>query len=139
MAQESNGDSRAILPSGVYRHPDTGEELVTQATANFGNPQADAITRLGFQYVGPADATKLNPSVDPSAGPLANTDTTYRSVGELEADLQAAKEREARVSKALKSESSLVAKQKGKNEAKISSDEAQVADANPANQEKGAN
>lgn len=106
---ETNGDGRAINPSGVYRHPDTGQELVTQATAKFGNPQADAIVRMGFVYVGPlSEKSDLQPAADPGAAPLANTSPDLKTVAELESDLAAAKEREASVAKAQKDGSDLV-------------------------------
>lgn len=104
---ETNGDGRAVNPSGVYRHPDTKEELVTQATSKFGNPQADAIVRLGFVYVGPADEKKVKPAVDPGAPPLANTSPTLRSVAELETDLALARGREAAAEKAKNASSDL--------------------------------
>lgn len=111
---ETNGDGRAINPSGVYRHPDTGEELVTQATAKFGNPQADAIVRLGFVYVGPADNNIVPAAPDPSAGPIANTDPSTKTVAGLQAELDAAKDREAAVAKAQQDPSTLVEKSDSK-------------------------
>lgn len=108
-SSETNGDGRAINPSGVYRHPDTGEELVTQATAKFGNPQADAIVRMGFVYVGPlSEKSDLQPAADPGAAALANTTPGQKTVAELEAELTAAKERDAAVTEATKGKSDLV-------------------------------
>lgn len=109
---ERNGDGSPANPSGVYRHPDTGEELVTQATAKFGNPQADAIVRLGFVYVGPADERKVTPAVDPGAPAPANTTPSLQSVGQLEQDLKLAKEREAGAERAAKANSELVKEEK---------------------------
>lgn len=124
---ETNGDGRAANPSGVYRHPDTGEELVTQATSKLGNPQADAIVRLGFVYVGPAKLKEANADgekaelveqVDPGAGPVANTSPTLKSVGQLQAELETAKLREEAASKASQAKSELVDSSSSSNEVK---------------------
>lgn len=114
---ETNGNGRSVAPSGVYVHPDTGEQLVTQATEKFGNPQADAIQRLGFVYVGPAELKEANAdgekaelfaAPDPNAAPLADTSSNRKTVDQLEAELAAAKEREQKIAEAQKSEASLV-------------------------------
>lgn len=87
----------APLPSGVYRHKETGEELVTVATSKFGNPQASAALRLGFEYVGPAkgeDKKALDAIVDPNAAPLASP-SGMPSVEDLRAQLAEAEAREA--------------------------------------------
>lgn len=109
------------FPSGVYRHRETGQELVAQETEKFGNPQAAAYVRMGFEYVGPlaksavADTTqgepgKLTLAADPFAQPQHNVGTAdTRSVAEVEADLAAAKAREADAQRNA-SNSTLVAK-----------------------------
>jgi hypothetical protein len=116
MAVETNGDGSAINPSGVYRHPDTKQELIFQATGKFGNPGADAAVRLGFVYVGPAKVETANndgpagtvvASLDPSAGPTADT-SPQKSVAQLETDLAAARGREIAAQKAANAKSSLV-------------------------------
>lgn len=113
---ETYGDGRPVLLSGVYRHPDSGQELVAQATSKFGNPMADAFTRLGFEYVGPAnfaqpkqtnEKAELYAAEDPFGAPSVDTSPNARSVGELEAELAAAKERQAERDKAMKNKSSL--------------------------------
>lgn len=114
---ETNGDGRSANPSGVYRHPDTKQELVFQATGKFGNPGADAATRLGFVFVGPAkleSASQDGPagtvvaSVDPSEGPVADTTPGQKSSAELETELALARGRENAARKAKDSRSSLV-------------------------------
>lgn len=121
---ETNSNGREVLSSGVYRHPDTGEELVAQGNSKFGNPQADAITRLGFQYVGPVNTHKVALAPDPNQGPIANTDPgDRRSVGELEAELAAAKEREKQLQDSLSDKSSLVKSDKPEAPAKNTSKE----------------
>lgn len=92
---ETNGDGTPGSPAGVYRHKETGEELVLSATSRLGNPQAAAAERLGFEYVGPTPANIKQP-VDPHYTAPA-TQPSEKSVAELEAELQAAKEREATV------------------------------------------
>ena len=61
---------------GVYRHPETGTEVIAMETEKFGSPQADAYVRLGFEYVGPVeevgtkeDKEALDAIVDPGATP----------------------------------------------------------------------
>jgi hypothetical protein len=106
--KERQGEGRPTLPSGVYRHPESGQELVAVETSKFGNPMADAFTRMGFEFIGPLSSKALASDADGEPGKLPNigdpfgqgpahnvgtTDT--RSAGELEAALQAAKAREA--------------------------------------------
>lgn len=107
MAVETNGDGSPINPAGVYRHPDTNQELVFQATGKFGNPGADAAVRLGFVYVGPADTSKVAPVADPSAGPAANTDPV-QSIAQLETELALTRGRLAAAEKAANAKSNLV-------------------------------
>lgn len=109
MAAEVNGDGSPTNLSGVYRHPDTKQELVFQATGKFGNPGADAAVRLGFVYVGPADTSKVPAVADPSAGPTANTDP-IQSIAQLETELALTRGRLAAAEKAAKADSSLVEK-----------------------------
>lgn len=126
---ETNGNGTLANPGGVYRHPDTGEELVFTATGKFGNPGADAAVRLGFVYVGPANSKKVDVPADPTAGPIADTDPTRASVADLESQLADAKAREESVSKAQKADSSSLAEQPAK---------AEAATPAPAKSEKGA-
>jgi hypothetical protein len=107
---ETNSDGQAVNPSGVYRHPDSGEELVFQATGKFGNPGADAAVRLGFVYLGEADPEKVESFVDPSVGPTAETSSTLKSVAELETELALARGKLAAAEKAASAQSSLVKK-----------------------------
>lgn len=96
MRQElTNGE--AAQPTGVYRHKETGEELVCVATEKFGNPQADAALRLGFEYAGPVKGKEkeaVDAMPDPHA-PQVATAQGVKSVAELEAELEVAKKREA--------------------------------------------
>jgi hypothetical protein len=48
------GGTPGVLPGGLYRHPVTGIELITQTDPLFGDPQSRAAERVGFEYVGPA-------------------------------------------------------------------------------------
>lgn len=116
MAAETNGDGSPINQSGVYRHPDTNQELVFQATGKFGNPGADAAVRLGFVHVGAAKladrnqngpAGELVASLDPSAKPLADT-SPVQSIAQLETELALTRGRLAAAEKAAEAKSSLV-------------------------------
>lgn len=90
MSTNETSQSEAGLPAGVYRHKETGEELILSASSRLGNPQAAAATRLGFEYVGPAPSNVVQP-VDPHYTPPAS-DPSAKTVEELEAELEAAKE-----------------------------------------------
>lgn len=90
MISETSSNSN---PSGVYKHRETGEELVCIATSKFGNPQADAAMRVGFVYDRPLDK-KQETFVDPHAAPAASPIGT-RTVADIEAELAEAKAREA--------------------------------------------
>lgn len=105
---ETNGDGRATNPSGVYVHPNSKQQLTFQTSGKFGNPGADAAVRLGFVYVGPTDPSKIEPVLDPSVGPTAETSPQLKSVAELETDLALARGREAAATKAAGSKQSLV-------------------------------
>lgn len=92
MTSETSSQSN---PSGVYVHRETGEEIICQATGKFGNPQADAVVRIGFEYKGPVPKGTTFP-VDPHAAPAA-TPMGVKTVAQLEAELADAKRREAEV------------------------------------------
>ena len=94
VAETGNDNS---YPTGVYRHRETGEELICLATSKFGNPQAAAATRVGFEYAGPVkgeDKKTVEALVDPHAAPSA-TPMGVKTVAELEAELAEAKLRES--------------------------------------------
>ncbi len=94
--KETNGNGRPVLKGGVYKHPESGQELIAVQTAKFGNPQADAYVRMGYQYAREATQEELYGVVDPTTNEtpidLANRPKT---VAELETELAAAKAREA--------------------------------------------
>jgi|ERR1044072_2284272 hypothetical protein len=72
MQEENNG---VELEAGLYRHPQTGEELVTKSDPLWGNAQSEAVVRVGFEYVGPApkDYEKTLPELN--AAQQLNKDT----------------------------------------------------------------
>lgn len=98
MAQltRENTNGQPMREGGVYRHKETGAEVIAIATERFGNPQADAYVRLGYEYVGPVESKVDKEAVasipDPHAAPLASPAGT-KTVAELEAELEAAKAR----------------------------------------------
>lgn len=51
---EINGNGKAGNLPGLYRHPESGAEIVVTAHEKFGNSQADGAVQVGFRYVGPA-------------------------------------------------------------------------------------
>ena len=58
---EMNGDGRPANLPGVYRHPETGVELIARRHRKFGDVQADGFVQVGFKYVGPAPKAEAAP------------------------------------------------------------------------------
>lgn len=60
---ESNGNGKTGNLPGLYRHPESGAELVTQHDGKLGSAQSDGAVQVGFVYVGPApkEETKVAP------------------------------------------------------------------------------
>lgn len=98
VVAEKQGDGRPTAKAGLYRHKETGAEVIATETEKFGNPQGDAYVRLGFEYVGPvtkkADVAAVNAIPDPHAAPIASTQGV-KSAAELRAELAEAEAREA--------------------------------------------
>lgn len=55
---ETNGNGRQGNLEGLYRHPETGAEVVTQHDGKIGSAQSDAVVQVGFKYVGPTPKTE---------------------------------------------------------------------------------
>jgi len=53
-----------VTPSGVYRHPETGAELITIYDPLYGDVQSEGLVRLGFEYVGPAEEGSIKSIVE---------------------------------------------------------------------------
>lgn len=47
----SKGKNAKVPGSGLYRHPESGEEAIVQSDPLWGNTQAQAFARLGFKFV----------------------------------------------------------------------------------------
>lgn len=114
---------QATFPGGVYRHRESGEELVAVETSSFGNPMAAAFVRMGFEFVGPlsekaiakpeqGDPGKLTLPSDPNKLPEFNVASPQESAGALEARLEAAKARDADAKKRAEGQASLAAEEK---------------------------
>ncbi len=43
-----------VNPAGVYRHPESGKELIANQHPKFGSAMADGFVAVGYKYVGPA-------------------------------------------------------------------------------------
>lgn len=52
MAETNGNGSRGNLP-GLYRHPETGAEIVTRHDGKLGSAMSDGAVQVGFVYVGP--------------------------------------------------------------------------------------
>lgn len=53
-------------PEGLWRHPVSGAELITQTDPLWGDGQSRAAVRAGFEYVGPAPEGSIKTIVDAS-------------------------------------------------------------------------
>jgi hypothetical protein len=51
---ETNGNGKTGNLPGLYRHPETGSEIVTQHDGKLGSAMSDGAVQVGFKYVGPA-------------------------------------------------------------------------------------
>lgn len=56
----SKKNRKANVPgSGLYRHPESGQEAIVQSDPLWGNTQAQAFARLGFKFVREATAGEV--------------------------------------------------------------------------------
>ena len=55
---EVNGNGKAGNLPGLYKHKETGAEIVTQHDGKLGSAMSDGAVQAGFVYVGPAPETK---------------------------------------------------------------------------------
>ena len=56
----SKKNRKANVPgSGLYRHPESGQEAIVQSDPLWGNTQAQAFARLGFKFVREATADEV--------------------------------------------------------------------------------
>lgn len=53
MAESVQEQSNQKNLPGVYKHPETGEELVAHNHPKFGSAMADGFVRVGYVYQGP--------------------------------------------------------------------------------------
>lgn len=47
--------SKRSNPEGLYRHSETGKEVVIKNHPKFGSAMADGFVAVGYQFVGPAE------------------------------------------------------------------------------------
>lgn len=50
MAEPVQETSRQLNKPGVYKHPETGAEVVARQHPKFGNAMADGLARVGFVF-----------------------------------------------------------------------------------------
>ncbi len=46
--------SKVKNPAGLYRHPESGKELVARQHPKFGSAMADGFVAVGYKFVGEA-------------------------------------------------------------------------------------
>lgn len=60
---ESNGfggQEQAVRPGGVYRHKENGDEIIVKTHPKFGDSQASAAERVGYEFVREASKDELH-------------------------------------------------------------------------------
>lgn len=57
--EEVMGDGRPVNLPGLYRHEESGTEIITTSDPNDGRIQADALVQVGYKRVGDIP-TKIN-------------------------------------------------------------------------------
>lgn len=62
---EVHGDGRPFNKPGLYRHPESGAEVIVTHNPKLGSAMADGVVQVGFKYVGPAPAEEVAPLADP--------------------------------------------------------------------------
>lgn len=65
---EQNGDGRPGNKPGLYRHPESGAEVVVSHHPKLGAAMADGVVQVGYKYVGPAPK-----ATEPKETPEAKT------------------------------------------------------------------
>jgi len=55
---------KEVSPAGLYKHPDSGEELITKDHPLFGNAQSEGAVRAGFEYVRAVDTSEVKSIVE---------------------------------------------------------------------------
>lgn len=104
IAPERNGDPVAPqpqLPSGLYRHKDSGQEAIIQTDPLYGDAQAAAFTRVGFEFVRKVEPDEIKTIASASdshaASPDRETDAQVSYNKGLEARLNALEAENARL------------------------------------------
>lgn len=79
---EKNGDGRPANLPGVYRHPETGKELIARRHRKFGDAQADGFVQVGYKWVGPEPkAKKAEKPEEPKSVQAPKEETTKEKEG----------------------------------------------------------
>lgn len=60
---ERNGNGNTLNKPGLYRHPESGAEIVVTHHPKLGSAMADGVVQVGYKWVGPAETAK--PSAEP--------------------------------------------------------------------------
>lgn len=83
--EESDGGSPG---AGLYKHPETGAEIITMYDPLFGDAQSEGIVRLGFERVSDAPEGSIVTIVEQNMNPAAriyNSDTVVSDKARLDA------------------------------------------------------
>lgn len=56
MNNENNGDGRPFNKPGLYRHPESGAEVIVTHDPKLGSAMADGVVQVGYKWV--SDAPK---------------------------------------------------------------------------------
>ncbi len=64
---ETNGEGKSRNLPGLYRHPESGAEIIITDNPGIGSAMADGAYQTGFRYVGPAPVETKTEQVAPVA------------------------------------------------------------------------
>lgn len=88
----SGGKNAHVEGSGLYRHPESGEEAFVLGDPLWGNTQAQAFSRLGFKFIRPLEdgdvKTLPEMAMDNKAASDADMKGLNARLAQLEADVE---------------------------------------------------
>lgn len=72
---------KPVTPAGLYRHPQTGQEIITLYDPLFGDVQSEGFTRLGFEFVREADQGEVKSIVEQIIDTKSSESKDLQSIG----------------------------------------------------------
>lgn len=59
MKDEVNGNGKAMNKPGLYRHPESGAEVIVTHHPKLGSAMADGVVQVGYKWVSEAPKQKV--------------------------------------------------------------------------------